>query len=108
MVLAAVAAFALSFTALKDQYRAQAILIETLLDKEKRLAGSETMLRKLFDAVPDIVTLTRFSDGKLFEVISKTTALTWATDSLAVAAELGCGVILIVSFVRKSGRCTSP
>jgi PAS domain S-box-containing protein len=26
------------------------------------------MLRTLFDAVPDIMTLTRFSDGKLFEV----------------------------------------
>jgi len=93
MVLAAVAAFALSFTALKDQYRAQAILIETLLDKEKRLAGSETMLRKLFDAVPDIVTLTRFSDGKLFEVneeflrrsgLSREQAL--ATSILEVAA----------------------
>ncbi len=93
MVLAAVAAFALSFTALKDQYRAQAILIETLLDKEKRLAGSETMLRKLFDAVPDIVTLTRFSDGKLLEVneeflrrsgLSREQAL--ATSTLEVAA----------------------
>ena len=60
-------AFALTFTALKDHYRAQSILIETLLDKEKRLAKSETMLRTLFDAVPDIVTLTRFSDGKVIE-----------------------------------------
>ena len=93
MLLAAVAAFALSFTALKDYYRAQAILIETLLEKEKRLAGSETMLRKLFDAVPDIVTLTRFSDGKLFEVneeflrrsgLSREQAL--ATSTLEVAA----------------------
>ena len=93
MVLAAVAAFALSFTVLKDHYRAQAILIETLLEKEKRLAGSETMLRKLFDAVPDIVTLTRFSDGKLFEVneeflrrtgLSRKQAL--ATSTLEVAA----------------------
>jgi PAS domain S-box-containing protein len=68
LVLAAVGAFALSFTALKDHYRAQAILIETLLDKERRLAKSEAMLRTLFDAVPDIVSLTRFSDGKLIEV----------------------------------------
>ena len=68
LVLAVMGAFALSFTALKDHYRAQAILIETLLDREKRLAKSEAMLRTLFDAVPDIVTLTRFSDGKLFEV----------------------------------------
>ncbi len=66
-VLAAVGAFALTFTALKDRYRAQSILIETLLDKERRLAKSEAMLRTLFDAVPDIVTLTRFSDGKVIE-----------------------------------------
>ena len=32
------------------------------------LAKNQAMLRTLFDAVPDIVTLTRFSDGKLFEV----------------------------------------
>jgi two-component system sensor histidine kinase/response regulator len=68
LVLAAVGAFALSFTALKDHYRSQIILIDDLLDKEERLAKSEAMLRILFDAVPDIVTLTRFSDGKLFEV----------------------------------------
>jgi PAS domain S-box-containing protein len=68
MVLAAIGAFALSFTALKDHHRSQAILIDALLDKEERLAKSETMLRTLFDAVPDIMTLTRFSDGKLFEV----------------------------------------
>ena len=67
-MLAAIGAFALSFTALKDHYRSQAILIDALLDKEERLAKSEAMLRTLFDAVPDIVTLTRFSDGKLFEV----------------------------------------
>jgi two-component system sensor histidine kinase/response regulator len=93
MVLAAIGAFALSFTALKDHYRAQIILIEALLHKEKRLAGSETMLRKLFDAVPDVVTLTRFSDGKLFEVneeflarsgLSREQAL--ATSTLEVAA----------------------
>ncbi len=68
LVLAAVGAFALSFTALKDHYRSQAILIEALLYNEKCLARSETMLRTVFDAVPDIVTLTRFVDGKLFEV----------------------------------------
>ena len=68
LLLAVVGAFALSFTALKDHYRSQTILIDALLDKEKRLAKSEAMLRTLFDAVPDIVTLTRFSDGKLFEV----------------------------------------
>jgi PAS domain S-box-containing protein len=68
LVLAAIGAFALSFTALKDHYRSQIILIDDLLDKEARLAKSEAMLRILFDAVPDIVTLTRFSDGKLFEV----------------------------------------
>ena len=63
-----VGAFALSFTALKDHYRSQDILIDALLYNEKCLAKSETMLRTLFDAVPDIVTLTRFVDGKLFEV----------------------------------------
>ncbi len=68
LVLAAIGAFALSFTALKDHYRSQTILIDALLDKEERLAKNEAMLRTLFDAVPDIVTLTRFSDGKLFEV----------------------------------------
>jgi two-component system, sensor histidine kinase and response regulator len=68
LVLPTVGAFALSFTALKDQYRAQAGLIATLLDKEHGLAKSQAMLRTVFDAVPDIVTLTRFSDGKLFEV----------------------------------------
>ncbi len=67
-VAAAMMAFAISFTALKDHYRSQAILIEESLDKEKRLSKSQAMLRTLFDAVPDIVTLTRFSDGKLFEV----------------------------------------
>ena len=67
LVLAAVGAFAVSFTALKDHYRSQTILIDALLDKEERLAKNEAMLRTLFDAVPDIVTLTRFSDGKLFE-----------------------------------------
>ncbi len=68
LVLAAIGAFGLSFTALKDHYRSQINLIDDLLDKEERLAKSEAMLRMLFDAVPDIVTLTRFSDGKLFEV----------------------------------------
>jgi PAS domain S-box-containing protein len=68
MVLAAMGAFGWSFTALKDHYRSQAILIEALLDKERRLARSQTMLRTLFDAVPDIVTVTRFSDGKLIDV----------------------------------------
>jgi len=68
LVLAAVGAFALTFTALKDYYRSQTTLIEILLDKEKRLAGSQAMLRTLFDAVPDIVTLTRFSDGKLIDM----------------------------------------
>ena len=38
LVLAVVGAFALSFTALKDHYRSQTILIDALLDKEKRLA----------------------------------------------------------------------
>ncbi|HVA41163.1 MAG TPA: ATP-binding protein, partial [Candidatus Binataceae bacterium] len=68
LVLAVMGAFALSFTALKDHYRSQAILIETLLDREKRLAKSEALLRTLFDAVPDMVAVTRFSDGKLLEV----------------------------------------
>jgi two-component system sensor histidine kinase/response regulator len=68
LVLAAMGTFALSFTLLKDHYRAQAILIEALLDKEKRLAKSQTMVRTLFDAVPDIVTVTRFSDGKLIDM----------------------------------------
>ncbi|HVB78327.1 MAG TPA: response regulator [Candidatus Binataceae bacterium] len=68
LVLSTIAAFALSFTALKDHYRAQAILIETLLDREKRLAKSEAMLRTLFDAVPDMVAVTRFCDGELLEV----------------------------------------
>jgi PAS domain S-box-containing protein len=68
LVLAATMAFGLSFTALKDQYRRQALLIDELLDRENRLTKSQAVLRTLFDAVPDIVTLTRFSDGKLFEV----------------------------------------
>lgn len=68
LVLAATVAFAMSFTALKDQHRGQALLIEKLLDKEKRLTKSQVLLRTLFDAVPDLVTLTRFSDGKLLEV----------------------------------------
>ena len=68
LVLAAIGAFALSFTALKGYYRSQTILIDALLDKEERLAKNQAMLRTLFDAVPDIVTLTRFSDGKLFEI----------------------------------------
>ena len=58
----------LSFSALKDHYRSQSLLIEALMDKERRLAKSEAMLRTLFDAVPDIVTLTRFSDGKLADM----------------------------------------
>ena len=68
LVLATMGAFGLSFTALKDHYRAQAILIETLLDKEKRLARSQAVLRTLFNAVPDILTLTRLSDGKLIDL----------------------------------------
>jgi len=67
LVLAAAGAFALTFTALKDHYRVQTILIETLLGKERRLAKSEALLRTLFDAVPDIITLTRFADGKVIE-----------------------------------------
>ena len=35
---------------------------------EANLRRSATIIRKLFDAVPDIVTLTRFSDGKLLDV----------------------------------------
>ncbi|MGH7915322.1 MAG: response regulator [Candidatus Binataceae bacterium] len=93
LVLAIMGAFALSFTALKDHYRSQTILIETLMDREKRLAKSEAMLRTLFDAVPDIVTLTRFSDGKLFEVneeflrrsgLSRARALATSTREIAV------------------------
>jgi PAS domain S-box-containing protein len=68
LVLSAVATFALTFAALKDQHRAQVNLIDKMRDKEKRLSRSQKVLRTLFDAVPDIVTLTRFSDGKLFEV----------------------------------------
>jgi PAS domain S-box-containing protein len=68
LVLAATMAFAMSFTALKDHYRSQALLIEELLDKEKRLDKNQTVLRTVFDAVPDILTLTRFNDGKLLEV----------------------------------------
>ena len=68
LMLTVMGPFALGFTALKDQYRDQAVLIETLLEKKKRLTRSEAMLRTLFDAVPDVVTLTRFSDGQLFEV----------------------------------------
>jgi PAS domain S-box-containing protein len=68
LVLAATMAFAMSFTALKDHYRSQALLIEELLDKEKRLDKNQAVLRTVFDAVPDILTLTRFCDGKLLEV----------------------------------------
>jgi PAS domain S-box-containing protein len=68
MVLAATGAFGLSFSALKEHHRSQTPLIQALIEKEARPAGSQAMLRKLFDAVPDIVTLTRFGDGKIFEV----------------------------------------
>jgi two-component system sensor histidine kinase/response regulator len=85
LVLAAVGTFALSFTALKDHYRSQAILIDALLEKEKRLAKSEAMLRTLFDAVPDVVTLTRFSDGKLFEVNEEFLRRTGLTREQALA-----------------------
>jgi PAS domain S-box-containing protein len=68
LVLLAMGGFGLSFSALKDRYLSQSLLIETLTDRERRLAKSEAMLRTLFDAVPDIVTLTRFSDGKLADM----------------------------------------
>ncbi len=68
VVLAATMAFAMSFTALKDHYRSQALLIEELLDKQKTLTKSQAVLRTLFDAVPDMVALTRLGDGKLLEV----------------------------------------
>jgi PAS domain S-box-containing protein len=68
IVLAAMSAFGLSFTALKEHHRNQTLLIEALMDKETRLVRNQAVLRKLFDAVPDVVTLTRFSDGKFFEV----------------------------------------
>jgi two-component system sensor histidine kinase/response regulator len=67
LVLAGVGAFALSFTALKDQHRHQVILIDEMRDKEARLARSQKVLRTLFDAVPDIVTLTKFNDGRLVD-----------------------------------------
>jgi PAS domain-containing protein len=35
---------------------------------EARLRRTEAMMRQLFDAVPDFVTLTRLADGKFLEV----------------------------------------
>jgi PAS domain S-box-containing protein len=60
----------------------QALPIEELGDKEQRLPaekadrrrigaglrGTETLMRQLFDAMPDFVTLTRLADGKFLEV----------------------------------------
>jgi PAS domain S-box-containing protein len=42
--------------------------ITKLRQDEANLRRSATIIRKLFDAVPDIVTLTRFSDGRLLDV----------------------------------------
>src|SRR5512146_373117 len=88
LVLLAMEAFALNFVALKDHYRAQAALVGALLDREARPANSEAMLRTLFDAVPDIVTLTRFSDGKLFEVNDELLARTGFTREQALSTSV--------------------
>jgi len=100
LVLAGAGAFALSFTALKDQHRAQNRLIEEMLDKERRLARSQKVLRTLFDAVPDIVTLTRFSDGKLFEVNDELLRRTGLTREQA----LSTSVIQANAWVRPEER----
>jgi PAS domain-containing protein len=42
--------------------------VQELTASEARVCQREATIRQLFDAVPDIVTLTRFSDGKLLEV----------------------------------------
>ncbi|HVA80718.1 MAG TPA: response regulator [Candidatus Binataceae bacterium] len=82
LLLVATIAFTLSFTALKDHYRSQALLIEELRDGKERLRAenadrrrtgahlrrSEAMMRQLFDAVPDLVTVSRLTDGKFIEV----------------------------------------
>jgi two-component system, sensor histidine kinase and response regulator len=67
LVLAAIGMSSLSFVALKRRYRDQDKLISELTDKERNLARSQKILRTLFDAVPDIVALTKFSDGKVLE-----------------------------------------
>jgi len=82
LALASTMAFTLSLTALKDHHRTQTLLIEELSDKDQRLTAenaerrrtearlrrTEPMMRQLFDAVPDFVTLTRLADGKFLEV----------------------------------------
>ncbi len=82
LALSSTMAFTLSLTALKDHHRTQTLLIEELSDKEQRLTAenaerrrtearlrrTEAMMRQLFDAVPDFVTLTRLADGKFLEV----------------------------------------
>lgn len=100
MVLAAIGAFGLSFTALKEHHRSQAVLIEALIDKEERLAGSQAVLRKLFDAVPDIVTLTRFSYGKLLEVNEEALKRTGLTREEALATS----VIKMAAWVQPEER----
>src|SRR5260370_39648132 len=82
LALASTMAFTLSLTALKDHHRLHVLLTEELSHKEQRLTAenaerrrtearlrrAEAMMRQLFDAVPDFVTLTRLADGKFLEV----------------------------------------
>jgi PAS domain-containing protein len=100
MVLAATGAFGLSFSALKEHHRSQTHLIQALIEKEARLAGSQAVLRKLFDAVPDIVTLTRFSDGKLFEVNEEVLKRTGLRREEALATS----VVNLAAWVRPEER----
>ncbi len=88
LVLIGVGAVALSFAAMKDQHRGQRRLIEDLLDKETRLTRSEKVLRTLFDAVPDLVVLTRLSDGRIFEANSEFLLRTELSRSQALATSV--------------------
>ena len=100
MVLAAMSAFGLSFTALKEHHRCQVRLIEALMDKERRLVRSQAVLRKLFDAVPDLVALTRFSDGKFFEVNEEVLGRTGLSREQALATS----VVELAIWVRPEER----
>jgi PAS domain-containing protein len=75
--------------------------VEELTATQARLRRSEALMRQLFDAVPDMVTLTRLRDGKLIEVNEEFLRRTGLGRDKALAssmANLGCG------HVRKIGK----
>lgn len=103
LVLISTMAFGLSFTALKDYYRRQQLLIAELREQEERLRAdnveknrneqrlraSESLMRRLFDAVPDIVALERFSDRKVLGVNDEFVARTGLSKKQALATSFG-------------------